>query len=49
MQTKILKILKRNKSIKETYRLHFKNIMRSTQIFNEIYEKDSRSSQRGIK
>ena len=25
------------------------NVVRSTQIFNEIYEKDSRSSQRGIK
>ena len=25
------------------------NVVRSTQIFNEIYEKDSRSSQRGTK
>ena len=25
------------------------NVVRSTQIFNEIYEKDSRSSQRSIK
>ena len=25
------------------------NVVRSTQIFNEIYEKNSRSSQRGIK